>query len=122
MPTPIPIIDASCGVKSGTFRKLANTKTSEMPMPIPNRAIMIGRPMASTDPNVTSRMRMAARKPIDSAPPGSSNSENTTALPPGSIASPGISASSARAFNSSMTSTGTGCWSRFSNRTVANAI
>ena len=40
------------------------------PMPMPNRAVTIGRPMASTEPNATSRMTMAARMPMISLAPG----------------------------------------------------
>ena len=91
-------------------------------MPMPNRAMRIGSPIASTEPNVINKMRIAARKPIDSAPPGSSNSENTTAFPPGSIWSPACSASATRSLSWFTTSIGTGSRSRSSNRTVAKAI
>ena len=33
---------------------------------MPNSAVMIGRPIASTDPNASNRMRIAARMPIAS--------------------------------------------------------
>ena len=40
--------------------------TTASPMPMPNSAVMIGRPIASSDPNAISRMRTAARMPISS--------------------------------------------------------
>ena len=53
-----------------------------MPMPRPNRAVPIGRPIASTEPKATSRMMTAARMPRISLS-GSSNSPNSS--PPYSI-------------------------------------
>ncbi len=87
----MPIIEASWGVKFGTFMKLANSRTRPRLMPMPNSAIKIGRPIASNDPNVMSRMMIAARRPTASAPPGGSNCANWMTLPPNSIWSPGPS-------------------------------
>ncbi len=39
------------------------------PMPMPNRAVRIGRPMAITEPKATSRMMIAAAMPISLARP-----------------------------------------------------
>ena len=69
MPTPIPIIDASWVVKSGVAIVWLSSSTRPRPMPIPNSAVMIGKPIASTDPKTTSRMTIAARMPISSAAP-----------------------------------------------------
>ena len=69
MPTPIPIIAASSVAKFGVERIWEIISTNARPIPMPNRAVMIGRPMARTDPNTTSRMMMAATMPISSVAP-----------------------------------------------------
>src|SRR6266568_1749544 len=66
----MPIMAATCGVKSGTAITLASSRTADSPIPMPNRAVMMGSPMAGTEPNVSSRMMMAAPMPTASAPPG----------------------------------------------------
>ncbi len=62
----MPIIAVTCGANDGTSVKRASNVTIASPMPMPNRAVMIGRPMASTDPNAIKRMSTAARMPIAS--------------------------------------------------------
>jgi hypothetical protein len=70
MPTPMPIIAAISGAKVGTTRRWVTSSRSAMPIPRPNRAVMIGRPMATTDPKASSMMRMAAVMPMPSLGPG----------------------------------------------------
>ena len=72
MPTPRPIIAASCVLKSGIVNTWLPRVTSAMPVNSPNRAVPIGRPMASTEPKAMSRMTTAARMP-SSSDAGSSN-------------------------------------------------
>ena len=48
-------------------------------MPMPNSAVMIGRPIASTEPNAISRMTMAARMPIASLENAASSREDVAA-------------------------------------------
>jgi len=59
------------------------------PMPMPNRAVMIGRPMAMTEPNATSRMMMAAKMPMASLDPGVANTALLMGWPPNSTSRPG---------------------------------
>src|SRR6476659_10246978 len=72
MPTPRPIIAASCVLKSGIVNTWLPRVTSAMPVNSPNRAVPMGRPMASTEPKAMSRMMTAARMP-SSSDAGSSN-------------------------------------------------
>ena len=66
MPTPMPIIAVTCGANEGTSSTRASRLTNASPSPIPNNAVMIGRPIASSDPNAISRMTTAARMPMSS--------------------------------------------------------
>ena len=50
MPTPMPIIDATCGVKSGVLKTLATRPTPAVAMATPKSAVTMGRPMATTEP------------------------------------------------------------------------
>src|SRR5438132_1515237 len=59
MPTPMPIIAATIGVKFGTGTKLASSPTMASPMPMPTIAIMTGRPLAMTDRKAMSRPEAA---------------------------------------------------------------
>ena len=63
MPTPSPIIATIDVVKSGILMTLLARDTSAEAMPSPNRAMPIGRPMASTDPKARMRMITAAMRP-----------------------------------------------------------
>ena len=63
MPTPRPIIATICTVKSGIEMKLLSSETRAVPMPSPNRAVPIGRPIASTEPKARMRMMTAAMMP-----------------------------------------------------------
>ncbi len=62
----MPIIAVTCGANDGTSVNRASSVTMARPVPMPNIAVMIGRPMASTDPNAIKRIRIAARMPIAS--------------------------------------------------------
>ena len=70
MPTPMPIMAAISGEKFGTTRKWVTSSSSATPIPSPNRAVMMGRPMATTDPKASSMMMMAAVMPMPSLAPG----------------------------------------------------
>ena len=66
MPTPRPIIVASVGATVGTFVTWPSRPISESPTNKPNTAEMIGRPIATSVPNVKARMIIAATRPITS--------------------------------------------------------
>ncbi len=85
MPTPRPIIAASCGPKVGTTNGWLRTATMAKPMPMPNRAVRIGRPMAITEPKATSRMMIAAPMPISSLGPSCGWTTLAMGCPPSSI-------------------------------------
>ena len=55
-------------------------------MPMPNKAVMIGSPIAMTDPNAMSRMMMAAMMPMNSL---ESAGASANMSPPSSIRNPG---------------------------------
>ena len=61
---------ASCDANSGIDITLDSSCTPARPMPIPNSAVMMGRPMARTEPKEISRMMMAATMPMSSLAPG----------------------------------------------------
>ena len=63
MPTPRPIIVATWGVNSGVFMNRARTEMRLTPIPMPSRAVTIGRPMATTDPKATRSTTTAASRP-----------------------------------------------------------
>ena len=73
MPTPMPIMAASCGPNVGTTTPWLKSAMTPNPMPIPNRAVRIGSPMAITEPKAISRMMIAAAIPMASLPPGVAN-------------------------------------------------
>ena len=89
MPTPMPIIAASSVPKVGTVSARLNRSMTPIPMPIPNRAVRIGRPMAITDPKAMSRMTIAARTPIVSLEPGLAVSAFVIGCPASSTWKPG---------------------------------
>ena len=60
MPTPRPIIATIAVVKSGIDTTLLPSDASADGTPRPNRAMPMGRAMASTEPNATMRMMTAA--------------------------------------------------------------
>ena len=53
---------------SGTSMRLAISLPPARPIPTPNSAVASGRPMATSDPNATSRIRAAIASPGPSAP------------------------------------------------------
>jgi hypothetical protein len=63
MPTPRPIIATIAVVKSGMSMMWLPSVTSAVAMPRPNRAVPIGRPIASTDPKARIKMMTAAMMP-----------------------------------------------------------
>ena len=63
MPTPIPIIAAICGPNSGMVKPLEAMAITAAPTPRPNSAVVIGSPIASTEPNAMSKMTIAASRP-----------------------------------------------------------
>ena len=66
MPTPMPIIAATCGTKLGVVRTLARMPTPASEIAMPMSAVRIGRPIAMRDPNATSRTTIAAMMPTTS--------------------------------------------------------
>ncbi len=88
MPTPRPIIRPSWVAKSGMVMRLESRPTVMVPMPMPARATLMGRPMASTDPKARTRMTMAKATP-SSSDDGGSNSPKMA--PPSSICRPACS-------------------------------
>ena len=66
MPVPSPIIAASWGLKVGTSNTSAMSSSPPSPTPSAKSAVMIGNPIAMTDPNERSRMTIAARRPNSS--------------------------------------------------------
>ena len=84
MPTPMPIIEANAGVNAGRSKNEAATPTRRKPDANASSAVRIGRPIATTEPNATSKMITAAPKPMSSALPGGSCSAERTTRPPAS--------------------------------------
>ena len=66
MPTPMPIIIATCVVKSGVGTTADHRPRAAMDATTPTSAVTMGRPMATTDPKATSRITAAARSPTTS--------------------------------------------------------
>ncbi len=90
MPTPMPIMAASCGPNVGTVTPWLSIEMTAKPMPMPNNAVMIGRPMAMTDPKATSRMMMAAKMPMASLLPGVAKTALLIGGPPRSTSRFGV--------------------------------
>ena len=72
-----------------------------MPMAMPNSAVTIGSPIASTEPNATRRMKTAASRPNASVAGGFTPSEKMS--PPSSTVSPGTFTSALTALTPSET-------------------
>ena len=83
----MPIMAASWVANSGTEVTWESSSTMAKPTPMPNRAVRIGRPMASTEPKAISRMTTAASRPMASVPPGARRL--VKASPPPSTCMPG---------------------------------
>ena len=88
MPTPMPIMAAISGEKFGTVRTWVRSSSRAMPIPRPASAVMTGRPMATTDPNASSMMMMAAVIPMPSLGPGAAVAAAEIGLPPSSTWNP----------------------------------
>ena len=95
MPTPMPIIAAISGAKVGTTRRWVTNSKSAIPTPRPNNAVMIGSPMATTDPKASSMMSTAAVTPMPSLGPGAAVTTAEIGLPPRATVNPEWSAASA---------------------------
>ena len=63
MPTPSPIISASCEEKSGMPSTRLSNLIRPRPVPRPNSALTIGSPIASIDPKLISSTTTAAPIP-----------------------------------------------------------
>ena len=70
MPTPSPIMAIISGAKVGVVITWESKSSTAKAMAIPNSAVMMGRPMATTEPKASSMMMMAARMPMPSLDPG----------------------------------------------------
>ena len=70
MPTPSPIMAMISGANTGVVTTWDSRSSTAKPMAMPNKAVMMGRPMATTEPNASNMMMMAARMPIPSLDPG----------------------------------------------------
>ena len=90
----MPIIIATCVVKSGVGTTAAHSPSAAMDAATPPSAVTMGRPMATTEPNAMSRITAAASRPTTSLA-GTSTSWNRS--PPKATSTP--SCSSAAAFS-----------------------
>ena len=64
------------------------SSSSAMPIPSPASAVITGRPMATTDPNASSMMRIAAVMPMPSLGPGAAVAAAEIGSPPSSTWKP----------------------------------
>ena len=86
MPTPSPIMLADLRREAGDRRSGSAMSDIELiPSARPKSAIPIGRPIAITEPNATSRITIAATRPISSLIPTSDSSKAKNRSPPSSI-------------------------------------
>ncbi len=88
---------AISGPKVGTVSTWLPSSRMPMPMPSPKSAVMMGRPMAMREPKATSRMTMAASRPMASLDPMLGCSTRPMGWPPSSTWKPGLLAASAAA-------------------------
>ena len=95
MPTPMPIMMAISGEKFGTTSRWVTSSSRAMPTPRPASAVMMGRPMATIEPNASSMMRMAAVMPMPSLGPGAAVTADEIGSPPSSTWKPGWAAACA---------------------------
>jgi len=122
MPTPSPIIAASAGVKSLVSSTWVASVTRLSPVPSATSAVTIGRPMATTEPKVSSSTAIAATIAIASLRLSRlRRSTRCTGGPPASTCRPGRAA--ARAVSTTARTADRGSSNdRRSNCTVANAV
>ncbi len=112
---------ASSEEKLGVSTTCVNRAIAPRPVPSPNRAVTIGRPIAVSEPNVSSSTTIAASSPTAVETPKPTCSVASIACPPSSTWSPGRAAARATC----TTRSGALFGSRLafsSNTTVANAI
>ncbi len=95
MPTPRPIIAASSEEKLGVSTTWVNSAIALRPVPSPNSAVTIGRPIAVSEPKVSNSTTIAANSPTPVAMPKPSCSVSSIAWPPSSTSSPGCAAARA---------------------------
>ena len=98
MPTPMPIIVATCGVKFGVGTAIVHRLTPASATATPMRAVRMGRPIATSEPKLSSRMTAAATRPsasVEGTPP------LLNQLPPNSVRRPTSWSGPARLRNSS---------------------
>ena len=76
---------------SGTEVTWESSSTTAKPTPMPNRAVRMGRPMASTEPKAINKMTTAAMRPMASVLPGGRRVVKVS--PPPSTCRPGPLAS-----------------------------
>ncbi len=70
------------GAKVGVVITWDSRSRTAKAMAMPNRAVMMGRPMATTEPKASSMMMMAARMPMPSLEPGLPPATRLMAWPP----------------------------------------
>ena len=73
MPTPSPIMAMISGANTGVVTTWESRSSTAKPMAIPNRAVMMGRPMATTEPKASSMISIAPRMPAPSLDPGAAD-------------------------------------------------
>ena len=82
MPTPSPIIAMISGAKIGVVTRWVSRSSTAKATAIPNSAVMMGSPIATTEPKANSMMMMAARIPMLSLGPGFAPATSPIASPP----------------------------------------
>ncbi len=70
------------GANTGVVTTWDNRSSTAKATAMPNMAVMMGRPMATTEPKASSMMMMAARMPMPSLGPGLAPATRPMASPP----------------------------------------
>ncbi len=112
---------ASCVAKSGVVITCEARPASPIAVPSPSSAVRIGRPIASSEPNVISSTIIAAINPTAVAVPSDVRSACSIAWPPSCTSNCDERAPSATEITRSTAAFGT-VFARWSKFTVANAI
>ena len=89
MPTPRPIIAMISGANTGVTSTCESRSRVPKAMAMPNRAVMMGSPIATTEPKARSMMMMAAKMPMPSLGPGFAPATSPMACPPTATWNPG---------------------------------
>ena len=89
----MPSMSTSWIVKLGIANTFASSITRAAPVPMPNRAVRIGRPMASSEPKANRSTTTAPSRPMASLPPSAGS---TNRSPASSSCMPSVAASSTR--------------------------